>query len=204
LSSKKRDQQNLLQVINLRKRNVQKTRKDLSPQFEKLFLSFPIQWGGFISFFTSQLCTNTNSSASVVGGSLLPRLSEYLDITYAAYSSILRQIFCHQLVVASWSISEGKEHSLVSLNWVDGERSQLMLSSNYAKLLLWLGSATRVARWYVFEPKIQIWVNFGGPCRDQSCIFYGHLEYFTAIGIFHGHLVIQWQYGILCIPVLVY
>jgi hypothetical protein len=29
-------------------------------------------------------------------------------MNYAAYSSILHQIFCHELIVASWSISEEK------------------------------------------------------------------------------------------------
>jgi hypothetical protein len=47
---------------------------------------------------------------------------------------------------------------------------------------------TRVARWFVFKPKIPIWVNFGGSCNG-SCwyilwpfgLFYGHLVYFVAI-----------------------
>jgi hypothetical protein len=26
---------------------------------------------------------------------------------------------------------------------------------------------TRVARWFVFKPKIQIWVNFGGSCKGR-------------------------------------
>jgi hypothetical protein len=26
---------------------------------------------------------------------------------------------------------------------------------------------SRVARWFVFKPKIQIWVNFGGPCKGK-------------------------------------
>jgi hypothetical protein len=25
------------------------------------------------------------------------------------------------------------------------------------------GAQSRVARWYIFKPKIPIWVNFGGP-----------------------------------------
>jgi hypothetical protein len=24
---------------------------------------------------------------------------------------------------------------------------------------------SRVAKWYIFKPKIPIWVNFGGPCN---------------------------------------
>jgi hypothetical protein len=39
----------------------------------------------------------------------------------------------------------------------------------------------RVARWHVFKPKIQIWVNFGGLGMKKVGIFYGHLEYITAI-----------------------
>jgi hypothetical protein len=34
----------------------------------------------------------------------------------------------------------------------------------------------RVAGWFVFKPKIQIWANFGGSCNG---IFYGHLFHFT-------------------------
>jgi hypothetical protein len=31
-----------------------------------------------------------------------------------------------------------------------------------------LRMSTRVARWYVFKPKIKIWVNFGGPRNEKS------------------------------------
>jgi hypothetical protein len=36
---------------------------------------------------------------------LSPSSPEWVGITYAAYSSILHQMFCHKLMVASWSIS---------------------------------------------------------------------------------------------------
>jgi hypothetical protein len=38
----------------------------------------------------------------------------------------------------------------------------------------------RVARWYVFKPKIQIWLNFGGSCKIILTfgIFPGKLVYF--------------------------
>jgi hypothetical protein len=39
-----------------------------------------------------------------------------------------------------------------------------------------LGS--RVTRWYIFKPKIPIWVNFG---MKKVGIFYGILEYFIVI-----------------------
>jgi hypothetical protein len=28
--------------------------------------------------------------------------------------------------------------------------------------------AARVARWFIFKPKIQIWANFGGSCNGKS------------------------------------
>jgi hypothetical protein len=30
---------------------------------------------------------------------------------------------------------------------------------------------SRAARWYVFKPKLQIWVNFGGPWNEKSWLF---------------------------------
>jgi hypothetical protein len=39
----------------------------------------------------------------------------------------------------------------------------------------------RVARWFIFKPKILIWVNFGVPLFGKMGIFYGHLEYFVLI-----------------------
>jgi hypothetical protein len=61
----------------------------------------------------------------------------------------------------------------------------------------------RVARWFVFKPKIPIWVNFGGPCNWRCCyilgtlgLIYGQLVYFKVIwyilrsfDIFCGNLV---------------
>jgi hypothetical protein len=48
--------------------------------------------------------------------------------------------------------------------------------------------ASSVARWFIFEPKIPIWVNFGGPYIGQCLyilwpfgVFNGHLEYFMTI-----------------------
>jgi hypothetical protein len=39
----------------------------------------------------------------------------------------------------------------------------------------------RVARWFVFKPKIPIWVNFGGKFWQSDYLFYGHLECFVEI-----------------------
>jgi hypothetical protein len=48
----------------------------------------------------------------------------------------------------------------------------------------------RVARWYIFKPKIPIWVNFLGACNGRGWyilwpfgLFYGHF------GIFVGYLL---------------
>jgi hypothetical protein len=63
----------------------------------------------------------------------------------------------------------------------------------------------RVARWFVFKPKIQIWVNFGGYCYGKSWyilwpfgLFYGHWKYFLwPFGIFCGNWYIFRRLGIL-------
>jgi hypothetical protein len=58
----------------------------------------------------------------------------------------------------------------------------------------------RVARWYIFKPKIPIWVNFGCIAMEDvgkldvhlvilRGIFYGYLVILRAFGIFYGHLV---------------
>jgi hypothetical protein len=42
---------------------------------------------------------------------------------------------------------------------------------------------SRVARWHIFKPKSQIWVNFGGSCNGR-CWFI-----LWAFGLFNGNLV---------------
>jgi hypothetical protein len=37
------------------------------------------------------------------------------------------------------------------------------------------GLQARVARWFIFKPKIQIWVNLGGPWSEKVGIFCDHL-----------------------------
>jgi hypothetical protein len=55
----------------------------------------------------------------------------------------------------------------------------------------------RVARWFVFKPKIQIWVNFGGP-QHEKCLYV-----LWPSGIIYSHLVkfmfvwySLWSFGI--------
>jgi hypothetical protein len=50
----------------------------------------------------------------------------------------------------------------------------------------------RVARWFLFKPKIPIWVNFGGSCNGRCWHVYGYWVHFTVLRsfvIFYGHLV---------------
>jgi hypothetical protein len=57
----------------------------------------------------------------------------------------------------------------------------------------------RVARWYIFRPKIAIWVNFGGSCNERCWYiwsilrpldkFCGHLVYFVIIWYIYPRLV---------------
>jgi hypothetical protein len=67
---------------------------------------------------------------------------------------------------------------------------------------------SRVARWYIFKPKILVWVNSGGSYNDDVGIFYGHLAYhlayFTAIWYIFWlfGICIVWVFGIF-FPVLV-
>jgi hypothetical protein len=57
----------------------------------------------------------------------------------------------------------------------------------------------RAARWYIFKPKIQIWVHFGGPWNGECWYI------LWSFGMIHGHsvhFVVIWYvfpgFGILC------
>jgi hypothetical protein len=51
----------------------------------------------------------------------------------------------------------------------------------------------RVARWYIFKPKIPIWINFGKSCNGSCWKFYGLLVIFPAIWcryyMAHGYIL---------------
>jgi hypothetical protein len=59
-----------------------------------------------------------------------------------------------------------------------------------------LGQFTSVARWYIFRPKITIWVNLEGLAIEDvgifrpHCLFYCEMVYFVAIWY------ILWAFGI--------
>jgi hypothetical protein len=62
----------------------------------------------------------------------------------------------------------------------------------------------RVARWHSFKPKIQIWVNFGGPCNGTCWYILRPFVNFVAIwyilwpfGIFYCYLFYFPQFGML-------
>jgi hypothetical protein len=46
---------------------------------------------------------------------------------------------------------------------------------------LLLHISCRVARWFIFKPKIPIWVNFEGLWNGECWHVFGHLENFAAI-----------------------
>jgi hypothetical protein len=50
--------------------------------------------------------------------------------------------------------------------------------------------AARVARWFVFKPKIQIWVNFGGSCNGRCWYI------LCTLGPFYGLFYILWTFSI--------
>jgi hypothetical protein len=51
--------------------------------------------------------------------------------------------------------------------------------------------AAGVARWYIFKPKIAVWVNFGGPWNGKGwfILLYSMRNILRPFGIFYGHLV---------------
>jgi hypothetical protein len=57
------------------------------------------------------------------------------------------------------------------------------------------GTITRVARWFVFKPKIRIWVNFVGSWYGKYWYIFDHLVYFTGIGN------ILWPFGVFCVVI---
>jgi hypothetical protein len=52
------------------------------------------------------------------------------------------------------------------------------------------GRVTRVARWYIFKPKIQSRVNLGWSCNGRYWYFFIEIWYILQLfGIVNGHLV---------------
>jgi hypothetical protein len=91
-----------------------------------------------------------------------------------------------------WSVRSGAKIS--SHGWNRDEKPKLLRAR----------VESRVARWFVFKPKIPIWVNFGRSCYIKSwyifwpfCLFYGRWKYSMSIWC------ILWLFGIFS-PFLVF
>jgi hypothetical protein len=50
----------------------------------------------------------------------------------------------------------------------------------------------KVARWYIFKPKIPIWVNLVCLGMEKVVLFFGHLEYIISILV---HFMAVWWFG---------
>jgi hypothetical protein len=98
-----------------------------------------------------------------------------------------------------------KSPHLVTLSQIPIFLSQLSyLISNRNSQCFRIRFATSVARWFIFKPKIQIWVNFGRSCNGRCFVFLG------PFWLFYGqmvHFMVIWyillSFGIF-LPVLVY
>jgi hypothetical protein len=57
---------------------------------------------------------------------------------------------------------------------------------------------TRVARWYIFKPKIPIWVNFVGPCNGRRKIL---RQFGVFLKVFENGKSVQNNFGLLFLGV---
>jgi hypothetical protein len=71
---------------------------------------------------------------------------------------------------------------LLLIRVATGTRTVFMTEFSLLLFLLMKNeSQTRVAGWFIFKPKIQIWVHFEGPWNGNCFIFYDHF------GICYAH-----------------
>jgi hypothetical protein len=61
--------------------------------------------------------------------------------------------------------------------------------------------SARVARWFLFKPKIPIWANFGGPYIDWKMLVYFMVirDISWPFSICYGNLVMLWSFGTFCV-----
>jgi hypothetical protein len=91
----------------------------------------------------------------------------YVLWPFGIFLAHLVYVFFSQLVyfVAIWNIL-----------WTFGTHFPVLVygtKKNLASLISFVQDKTlgsRLARWFVFKPKIPIWVNFGGP-QDEKCLY---------------------------------
>jgi hypothetical protein len=124
------------------------------------------------------------------------------EIKRSRVRSPARQVFgmytlqccCHNLACIVIVCTYMKKYSFKNYKKrPTGENSPNLVTpwSGTAKNLeIKLALMTRVARWCIFKPKIQIWVKFGGSCNRRYwnilCLF--GLFYDHSVYIFCGHL----------------
>jgi hypothetical protein len=70
------------------------------------------------------------------------------------------------------------------------KRYALEVWSMYWHSLAEIGACGRVARWYIFKPKITIWVNFWRALEWKSLAYSMTIRNITAIWYILCHLVI--------------
>jgi hypothetical protein len=76
---------------------------------------------------------------------------------------------------------------------------------NFPSLLYLTPVMSWVARWYIFKPKIPVWVNFGGPRNGKGWCRYS-MPIWNMLWPFHilyEHLVLKLRFGIF-FPTLVF
>jgi hypothetical protein len=75
-----------------------------------------------------------------------------------------------------------------------------MLNNRLLMMVINDAGKSGVARWFIFRPKIVIWVHFGGSCNGRRCwcilwpfgLFYGHLIYF--MDLWYRYFVVIWYF----------
>jgi hypothetical protein len=108
----------------------------------------------------------------------------------------------NQLFISSWRhpVIQSNMHSLprllssaftgilINVEWLLVQKVPKEKKRFRFEIWVRTGVSNRVARWYIFNPKILIWVNFGGSCNGRCWYilwpfgqFYGHLVYFRAL-----------------------
>jgi hypothetical protein len=99
------------------------------------------------------------------------------------FSALLRSIVCIHILhfAPSLNVNNAEANS-----WLSRLRPFIKTNTHWRPLSQTV--VHRVARWFVFKPKIQIWVNFGELCNRRCWYtlwtlgpFYGLLLYFMDI-----------------------
>jgi hypothetical protein len=77
-------------------------------------------------------------------------------------------------------LGAGTEHTQDVVGVVKDRRSSFFLKFPENSPKSWF------VRWYIFKPKIPIWVNFGGSCDGRCWYILWPLVYFTVSSVYFG------------------